>query len=270
MSLNFRPKLLVLEAREVPAAFSFQLPDGTSGHGTFATPDDVDPAQASQLIAVPDLTVVIDGVNYPVSPGATAHYAHGVLLGVIASGADTFELNLSTADVNGETATITYDGNDTQLTFQIPDGTGTTASISYNIPWGQVNWTQPNQTLPLTEFNLNVAGQNFTFGSAAYTTAPALLFSNGDIVGLVFGINTPGTPYLSIGFANGTQTVQAAAGQFINTPAPVPQMPAPKQEVTLNLNPITTGKAYIIDLTFRNGNQTNNHITTISIEVAVG
>lgn len=94
MSLNFRPKLLVLEAREVPACFSFQLQDGSIGSGLFTTPDGVNPAQASQTFNLSDLSVTKNNVTYSVQPGATATYEYGTLVAVsaVANGPDTITL----------------------------------------------------------------------------------------------------------------------------------------------------------------------------------
>ncbi len=270
MSNRFVPSLDALEVREVPAALSFQLPSGITGSGQFTTPDGVDPAEASQALALNDLTVTIAGSSFgngTYAVSGTADYAYGVFVGVTATVAPSpfvvYDLIDAEVTANYEVALIGYDTADAEVTFTLPDGT--VGSISYMIPWDQINWTQPSQTLPLTAFNLNIAGQNFAYGSADFTTPPALRLSNGDFVGLDFAVNTPGTPYLSIAFANGTITVLTGPNQFVSTPAPVPQMPAPKQEVTFNLNPVTTGKDYIIDLTFKDGNGTT--IATISVEV---
>jgi len=266
-----------LETREVPASLTAHFANGMNGYGQFSTPAGVDPTQASQTLAVTDLSIHVGipgnttgGVALTVQPGATATYSYGVLVGgnATATGVTTVVLNQGVVTAAGYSAPVAYDPADTQLAFQIPDGTGTMASISYTIPWDQVNWTQSSQAIPLTTFNLNIAGNKFTFGSSSYTTSPTLLFSNGNISGLNFAVNTSGAPYLSIAFINGIETVFTGPARSVSAPAPVPQMPAPKQDLALNLTPITTGKAYIIDMNFLNGNQTNNNIATISIEVA--
>jgi hypothetical protein len=80
MSFNFRPRVESLEARDVPAAFSFQLPSGTVGFGQFSTPDGVDPAQASQALALSDLTVTIAGSSFgngTFAVAGTADFANG-------------------------------------------------------------------------------------------------------------------------------------------------------------------------------------------------
>lgn len=192
MSIKFRPQLLALEARDVPAAFSFQLPDGTTGHGTFATPDGVDAAQASQALAVNDLTVVIGGVSYPVSPGATAHYANGSLLGVAASGGDTFTMYVTTIEVNGDSAPVAYDAADTRYEFVFSNGMGGT--IRFDIPWDEVDDSVASQTVSPIGFNLNIAGQNFTLGSANFTTLPTLQFAYGQIQGVNFVLDTTTAP----------------------------------------------------------------------------
>jgi hypothetical protein len=111
VSLNFGPKLLVLEAREVPAAFSFKLPDGTIGSGLFTTPDGVNPALASQTFNLNDLSVTKNNATYVVQPGATATYANGALVSVsaVANGPDTINLTPGFAQVGPYSAAVAYD-----------------------------------------------------------------------------------------------------------------------------------------------------------------
>lgn len=231
MTTRFRPQLFALEARDVPASFSFQLPDGTTGHGTFATPAGLDATQASQSLAVADLTVVVDGVEHIVQPGATANYAYGELVGVTAAAsvsvgvpgappADPVELSNGTVQVGGYTAPVAYDAADAQLAFTLPDGTAGT--ISYQIPWELVDFDLASQTLSLASFNLNLAGSNFAFGTANYTTLPTIQFEFGEFKGVNVAINTtgPSFAYTSVVIAGINAVVTVVGGQQFFVAAP--------------------------------------------------
>jgi len=231
MNRKFRPQLLALEARDVPAAFSFQLPDGTAGHGTFAMPSGVDAAQASQSLAVADLTVVQNGLEYLVQPGATANYAYGALVGVTAVASvsmsvpgapptDSAQLNNATVQVGGSVAPVAYDAADTQQSFSLPNGT--TGAVSYQIPWELVDFDLASQTLSLTNFNLNLAGSNFAFGTANYTTPPTILFEFGEFKGVNVAINTtgPGFAYTSVVLTGINAVVTVVGGQQFFVAAP--------------------------------------------------
>lgn len=73
------------------------------------------------------------------------------------------------------------------------------------------------------EFNLNIAGQNFTYGSASYTTAPTLLFEYGEFVGVSFELDTsaaPGFAYSSLAMSGLDVTaIVAGTGQQLFTAA---------------------------------------------------
>jgi hypothetical protein len=143
-----------------------------------------------------------------VQPGATADYENGTLVGVTATatnGADTLQFADGTVYMNGQDyANVAYDAADSDIAFQLPDGPngtpGTVGAISYTVPWDQVDTTQASQSLTPTAFNLNVAGQNFNYGSANYTQAPALLFAYGEFVGVTFALTPP------VGFTYGSIT----------------------------------------------------------------
>ncbi len=180
---RFRPQLQALEDRDVPAAFSVHVNDGTltgfNVSGQFSTPLGVDPTQAVQQLAISDLVVSQSNPNGPpvpftIAPGATATYNDGVLVGVnaTANGSDQIVVNQSTATVGGYSSSVTYDAADTNQTFTLSDGT--VGALSFTIPWSQVNSNQANQSLTPTAFNLNIAGQNFGYGSASYTQQPAI------------------------------------------------------------------------------------------------
>jgi hypothetical protein len=212
MNAHFRPQFEVLEGRDVPAAFSFQFYDGTTGFGEFATPADVDPSEASQnLLITDDLTLTSGGQAYAID-GAIASYAYGVLTGVTATAygvVNSDQLDVGGAWVSGDSGwtTVTYDATDAQVGFTLPDGT--TGAISYTTPYDQIDPTQASQSLALSAFNLNIAGQNFAYGSASYTTAPTLQFEYGHLVGVTFAVDTSavtGFPYASISGASGTIT----------------------------------------------------------------
>ncbi len=225
--MKFRPQLNQLETREVPSAVSFQLPNGSIGSGDFTAPDGVDPAQGSQVLTLDDLIVVKAGVVYAVQPGATAQYANGILVGVnaIAVGPDTINLTGATVTVGSDTAPLALDGADTQITFQLPDGT--VGAISYQIPWDLVDPNLANQVLPATVFNMNIAGQNFSYGSANYTQPPTLHFAHGEFVGVNFALSPPaGFAYTSLSASfdiNGNNiitAIQAGTGQQFIAAAP--------------------------------------------------
>jgi hypothetical protein len=222
MSLRFRPRLNALEARDVPASFSFQLPDGSTSSAQFSTPAGVDPSELWQEIELTDLTLSYGGVEYTVAPVPFAYYASGVLVGVVAnafSATDQIDLSLGTAAVtplgttDTEYGSIAYDGADTQSTFTFPDGT--TGSISYAIPWESVDPDLATQSVALTAFNLNIAGRNFAYGSASYTTAPMLQFEYGELKSVTFALDTSATQgfaYTSFSGAvdaNGNNIVEA-------------------------------------------------------------
>jgi hypothetical protein len=220
MTTRFRPTLDLLEAREVPAALSYQLSGGGQiGSGLFTTPDGVDPAQSWQSLPLTDLTVTQGGVTYAVQPGATADYESGTLVGVTAtatSGSDTLQFADGTVYMNGQDyAQVVYDPADTMQTFTLSDGT--VGAISYQVPWDQVDPTQASQSLTPT-INLNIAGQNFTYGSANYTSGPTLLFQSGDLAGVNFAVATAGTPYLNVSAANGIAAAEIAVNQYLYAP----------------------------------------------------
>lgn len=214
MSFRFRPLLNTLEGREVPASLSFVLSDGAAGSGHFATPAGVDAFQAFQRLVVDDLTVAVHGktlTNADLLPDggwdedgtATADYQYGVLVGLKAeyrvpgTAHDLFTISgVSASSVGASwmpypyptgaaTGGVALDGADTEVTFTLPGGV--VGSISYQVPWAQVDPTQSSQSLTPTAFTINIAGQNIVSG---FTTAPTLTFSNGDFVGINFAVNT--------------------------------------------------------------------------------
>src|SRR5438067_1076172 len=100
-----------------------------------------------QVLSVTDLTVTKGGVAYTVEAGATAQYDYGTLMGLnaTADGPDQIVLDQGSAHVGGETAMVTFDSADTQAGFTLPDGT--VGSLSYTIPWDQVDPSQASQAL---------------------------------------------------------------------------------------------------------------------------
>lgn len=235
MKPRFRPQLFQFEAREVPAALSAQLTDGSIISGLFTTPSGADPTSMSGQYSLSDLTVTKNvggsgGMSFVVQPGSTptVTYENGVLVSVDATlqnatnGGDVMVLAQNSVQEGTTTAVaFAYDGAITMQTFTLPNGT--TGAISYGLPYNQIDATRPNQTLlPSSGFNVNIAGQNFTPGSGDFTTTPTLQFSYGVLQGTDFALNTPGTPYLSISVAvaTGIATIQTAPDQFIAAPAP--------------------------------------------------
>jgi hypothetical protein len=257
MNRTFRPQLLALEAREVPAAFSFQLADGTTGHGTFATPDGVNPAQGSQSLAVPDLTVTIGGVSYPVNPGATANYANGVLLGVVASGADAFELSLSGVEFNGSSAPVAYDAAGTAMTFSLSDGNS--GAISFQIPWESVDATLSAQSLTLQDFNLNLAGRQFTMSDVIVDAAPTINFVSGRVVGVTFALGIPalGFPYSAVSMSQGVVAATLTGGGTVQGDANYLLANASSKPITnVGITFAAAAETYSYELSIKYGDKT--------------
>ncbi|WP_171471005.1 hypothetical protein [Frigoriglobus tundricola] len=160
---------------------------------------------------------------FHIQSGATATYHNGVLVGVnaTATGPTLITVNQGTVNVGGSVAPIAYDAADTVQSFTLPDGT--VGAISMTIPWDQVDSTQASQSLTPTALNLNIAGQNFAYGSANYTIAPTLLFSNGTFQGVNFSLNTaavPGFAYTTVALNGLNATITAATGQQFLVAAP--------------------------------------------------
>ena len=240
MSNRFRPQLNALEARDVPAAFSFQLPDGTAGSGYFSAPAGVDPAEASQSLALTDLSVTYAGAGYAVASGATAAYAAGVLTGVTATATTGTEpaisLSGTSVQVGTATAAVAYDAAATRMTFALFDGTS--GAISFDVPWGQVDASLSYQTVAPTAFRASVGGQTYALGSATFPGSPALVFESGAFTGVNFEVSTPaGSGYSSIaiygqyvlGNVTGSSQQVYGSAQIVapvvdDTPAPTPQL----------------------------------------------
>ena len=156
-----------------------------------------------------------------------------------AANSATAEVSVAAIDDNihdaGETVNVTVTsgtgysiGAEDEAELTIRDGVDVTftlnsyvGAIKYEIPWGSVDPTQATQSLTPTSFNLNIAGQNFAYGSANYTTAPTLLFEYGDLVGVEFALDLTGTgsPFSSISVFNGVATgIDALTQQVFNAP----------------------------------------------------
>jgi hypothetical protein len=257
MLSKFRPRFECLEGRDVPAAFSFQFADGTAGGGSFSAPAGVDPTQARQELAITDLEVTAQNDEFFVRGDAVAIYSYGVLLGVSASvfGDSSNEIRIDPwgavayGFANDGSASVAYDAADTQATFTLPDGTA--GSISYQTPWNEVNEALASQSLPAIGFNLNVAGKNFTVGSASFTTAPTLQFEYGEFKGVSFALNTAGSNigYSSISMSGLDVTaIVAGTNQSLFANA---QKDAPKPVGFINLAPLgTQANAYTLKIKF--------------------
>jgi hypothetical protein len=251
-----------LEGRDVPAAFSFTLSSGVAsgviGSGVFSTPTGMDPAQSLQVLALTDLEVMVGGDRFDLTSPATATYANGVLVGVTAEAAgysDTLDLSLgavtvTTPDPFVSSGSVVYDAADTELTFTLDDRTG--GAISFDVPWNQVDDSLASQSLSPMGFNLNIAGQKFTYGSASFTTAPTLLFEYGEFKGLSFALNTAaaGFAYSSISMSGLDVTaIQAGTG--------LPMLARAEKTVGtpvgfINLAPLgTQANAYTLTIKFK-------------------
>src|SRR4029079_17333319 len=91
--------------------------------------------------------------------------------------------------------------------------------LSYDIPWESVDPDQASQSLSVSNFTLNIAGQNLTEASASFTTLPTAEFAYGEFKGLTFAIDTSGIsgfPYTSMSMSDLDLTVQPQVGDPIN------------------------------------------------------
>lgn len=277
MDSRFRPRFESLEGRDVPAAFSFQLSDGEIGNGSFTTPESVSAAEATQTFALTDLVVSVHGKTMTsadlLEDGgidedgvATARFSYGVLVEVYAeyrvpdTTNDEFRIvhdearwSPSPYPIGAATGAIAFDGADVQADFTLPGDV--TGALSYAIPWDSVDATLASQSVALTTFNLNMAGQNFAYGSANFTTAPTAQFAYGQFTGLSYAINTAtatGFGYSSISQSGMNITVVPNVGQPIQTVAAIAQ-----DAIVLDFTDVTTGKAHMlrIDLLKLNGDR---------------
>jgi hypothetical protein len=267
MPVPFRPRVESLEAREVPAALSFQLPDGSIGSGLFATPVEVDPAESFQTFILDgELTVTKGGVAYTVQPGAVANYSNGMLYGVQATavGPDVIQIDNIMVNVGGSPAPVVYDAADTMMTFTLSDGT--VGAVSYAVPWDDVDASSVNDSVSPLNFRLNIAGRNIDTGTpgANFTVPPALHLEYGECAGLTFELDTQGLqlsgfPYTSFSAAfnlNGDNlitVIKAGVGQLQPS-----QILAERPQVTFNFN---TGANDTKDTVLPTGTTIRIHVT---------
>lgn len=228
MSFKFRPMLSALEGREVPASLSFTLPDGTIGTGTFLIPAGVDPSADGQAL-VTAFQMTLGGWQGTTQPDALALFSYGEFAGLTVAVTGVFggvQIDGSTATGDdGRSAPVTYDLSDVQLQFLFSDGTPGT--VSYEVPWGQVDPAQASQSVTPTGFKLNISGQTFAPGSASFTTAPALTFEYGAFKGVTFAVDTSaaatatGFAFTSVSMSGGLGVTawQAWNGQALFTTA---------------------------------------------------
>ncbi len=248
-----------MDDRIVPAAGSFQLSDGGVGSVQFSTPDGVDPGQGSQHLTLSDLTISVGGQNFIVTGTATADYQYGVLSGVTATATGDIDfsgLTLADGDVTHTTdkgtgsGTVVYDTADTQTTFTLPDGT--TGTISFTIPDGPIDPYQSSQSLSLSNFNINIAGQNVNEATTTFTTTPTAQFENGALVGLTFAVNTSALGFgwnsLSMSGDWTLSAVQTGTNQLFQVNALQQKSKAETNTATLEFDLATTGMAYNIQV----------------------
>ena len=120
----------------------------------------------------------------------------------IASGGD-FNTGTSTAAVTVATGqSVTSVNADLtvpqQYTFQLMDGTR--GSINFSIPWNQVDDTQENQSIALTDFSITLGSQTFYEASTTFTTSPSVQFAYGQMEGITFAFDASGSglPYSTV------------------------------------------------------------------------
>jgi hypothetical protein len=203
--VSFKPWMELLEAREVPAAFSVALSNGVVMSGQFSAPDGVDAGVGSQSLDVSDLAVQVGTATFEsgsFTSTPTAHYSYGQLDGVTFTVDDPSAAGYSLVTVGGNQGAVTptggstgygtavFDTADTMVAFTLPDGT--VGAIAYTIPWDDVDAASADQSVSPTSFRLNIAGQNFDYPAANFTTAPTLHFAYGEFTGVTFGLDTSG------------------------------------------------------------------------------
>ena len=277
MLTKFRPCLESLEGRDVPAAFSFQLPDGGVVSGQFATPDGVDIAEEFQDLNIPDLTVAVGTTTHAAADFTdtpVAHYSHGVFLYVTfdlqnpAPGYDSISAGIddefAAIVIDGElfTQAVTYDAATTQAAFAFSNGTA--GALSYTIPFEDVDASLASQSLAVSGFNLNIAGLNLAQGSASFTTPPTAEFEFGVFQGLTFTINTSTTPNfaltsISMSGMNITAIVTGSGQQLQSN------VVAAQTALVLDFSQVTTGKAYVIHFSLKKADGTLLETADITI-----
>lgn len=223
-----------LEDRSVPASLTFALPGGVYGLATFTMPTGgVDPGQASQAIALTDLTVRTGGqtaTDSDFSGTPTANFAYGVFQGVSATVVDAIPFAYSAVAISNDqvtatdgnsnpTAEVLYDPADTQQTFVMSDGT--VGTLSYDDPSGSVNASRASQSLALSNLTLTLAGKVLTQANASFTTSPTMQFAYGEMTGITFAVDTSGVsdfPYASVSAEGLTLTAVDANNNAVVAP----------------------------------------------------
>ena len=135
-------------------------------------------------------------------------------------------------------------GDTIALTFTL---NGDVGAIKYEIPWNLVDVSLANQSLAVSGFNLNLAGEDFAESTAAFTSSPVALFEYGEFVGLSFAIDTSATPsfaYSSLSISGMVITALAAGS---GTPQTVNAFAKPEVKTTAVAPGLANGS---VDVTF--------------------
>ena len=131
-----------------------------------------------------------------------------------------------TIDAQNNAATVRV-FDDATHTFTVENNQGV---IWYDIPWEDVDPDAASQSVTLSNFSLQLAGQ--TFSAADAQSAPTMQFENGVATGITFGIDTSGV-------ANYSYTSLSMSGWNI-TAVPLVGDPflvaAPPKVAALNVN----------------------------------
>jgi hypothetical protein len=160
-------------------------------------------------------------------------------------------------------ATVTIADNDAQLTFGLNEYPG---AIGYTVPWDAVDPTLASQSIPLTDLQVNLAGQLLPGGGATFTTSPTIQFAHGVFTGVTFALNTSavaGYHYNSVSMSGMTVSgVTRAGGQNVNATAALAQ-----PGVQLDFSSFTTGTAYRLRVVIQSATQ---NLESVTITVAAG
>jgi hypothetical protein len=133
--------------------------------------------------------------------------------------------------------------------------------MSYDVPWDAINPTLANQTVSLSNFALNIAGQNLIPATATFTTSPTAQFEYGEFVGLTFAINTAaiaGFPYTAVSAAGSTVTASR-----VGLPALTTNIVVADNFITMDFAQVTTGKAYLLKVEVMAGPQRTSSFTVV-------
>jgi hypothetical protein len=112
-----------------------------------------------------------------------------------------------------DAATVKIADADARLTFDLTDGRA--GAIGFDLAWEDVDPGETSQSLPLSDFKLNLGGQLLTteatsgFTTSGFTTEPMIQFEYGVLAGVAFALDTSGVAgyaYASVSASGWTVT----------------------------------------------------------------